>query len=124
PVSEKTLERPVSDESDLPSKFWEELNSAERDRIGQLISHLAEFWAGFQHLGQLAPNFSNQNHPLHRFMQNALHQHFHAFYLAGERGVQDVLRSINLEYIADQIDEILNRPLGSRTFRAYITERR
>ncbi len=103
---------------------WDKLSQRQRARVELLLSKLMEIEAGTQHTSQLAQQVPQPEHPLNRFMFNSLIQYLHGCFMAGSAGVQDVLRSVDLIALAEQIDKRLALPVGTHTLKTFIDEHR
>lgn len=108
----------------LVPKAWSKLDRRTQHRVQFLLDQLIEIEAGARHSVQVVEEARASNHPLARFMFKAQLSYFHGCFMAGATGAQDVLRSLDLNPLADEIDARLKLPVGNKNLKMFLAEHR
>lgn len=113
---------------DIAPTKWDDLDARGRRRVEMLVSQLSEIAAGGEHAKQVDSSGRklghDHNHPLFRFMANSLSHYTVGTFMGSTAGAQDVLRSVNLGPVADELDELLAKPVGGHTLKTFLEEQR
>jgi hypothetical protein len=107
-------------------KSWVQMSKDERTQIAIVLRSLDEFVAAYDSMGSLSGPTSEQPYggpPLTRFMSNALDAYLCGYYADKPTvGLLPILRSVGAAELALEINDTLERPIGSRSYRRHLRE--
>jgi hypothetical protein len=103
---------------------WHSLSKRNQERMLMLIASLHEFHQGAILCGLQAHQNSSAVDPTMRFLRNSLFVYFHGYYCARGAALLPIIREVGRPDLADSIEKILDRDVGSITFGELISRQR